>query len=54
VEGGKARDALRRRLKQFLGDLDFGRELVEELHLNARIWTRGAAEEDGPLPSVSA
>lgn len=54
VEGGKARDALRRRLKQFLGDLDFGRELVEELHLNTRIWTRGAAEEDGPLPSVSA
>ncbi|HEV8375967.1 MAG TPA: DUF3137 domain-containing protein, partial [Candidatus Polarisedimenticolia bacterium] len=49
LDGGKIREALRRRLRQFLGDLDFGRDLVEELHLNTRIWTRGV-----PLPRIPA
>ena len=54
LEGGKVREALRRRLRQFLGDLDFGRDLVEELHLNTRIWTRGMAAHDVPPPGIPA
>lgn len=53
LEGGRARENLRRRLRQFLRDLDFGKDLVEELHLNTRIWTREVAR-DVPLPGIPA